>query len=134
MILSDMPLYNEPGYDYVPNADLHSRRYNAKIHATTIYHAMIEWMQNVESSIWKPIVIKHFVEAAPKIMGISKRWNDEAQSLLRALPRGLQNSGNFHGALNDANHNNPYTAHHVHAAYQQVNGFISQFLKVHGRH
>lgn len=139
MIFCDKPFFNEPGNEHRPNVQQTSRRYNSTIHASTMYHAMIEWMNNCERSIWKDVIIKHFVEQAPKVMGASQRWSREANS--------VPSSGSWMGMHNVFDdgiamakhspgdpHANPYSPKDVQKAAQQLNGVISQFLKKYGRH
>jgi len=123
MIFCEKPFFNEPGHERYAQMDAMSQRYNSTIHASTIYHAMIEWMRQPRHPIWGEIIVRHFRESAPKIMGVTSRWKVEAQTV------GTGRSGKFiYSDPLTGTHPNPYHANHVAGAVQQLNKTISEFL------
>lgn len=132
MIFCDQPFFNEPGNERYANAKASSNQYNAVIHASTMYHAMVDWMKNIETSIWKPVLMRHFVEAAPRILSVTKRWADDSGRVpaLGYDPYGARSMimHNPHGP-----HANPYHPGHVSGAFQLLSKTIAQFLSTYGR-
>lgn len=124
MIFCEKPFFNEPGNDRFFQNQTVSQRYNSIIHASTIHHAMIEWMRQPRHPIWEEIIIRHFRESAPKIMGVTSRWKVEAQT----AGSGSTARSLFSDPLTAVHHPNPYGANHVAGAVQQLNKTISEFL------
>lgn len=127
MVFCEKPFYNEPGHEHRPDGEYLSRRYNARFQASTIYHAMIEWINIMDRSIWKPVIEKHFVETAQKCMSLSNRWANEARQIV-GLRYGVMDGPRWSG-----DHANPYTAADVPKAAQQLNSVLTQFLYKYGR-
>lgn len=124
MIFCEKPFFNEPGNDRFFQNETVSQRYNSIIHASTIHHAMIEWMRKSRHPIWGEIIIRHFRESAPKIMGVTSRWKVEAVTVGSVSPTKPM----YSDPLTATHHLNPYGANHVAGAVQQLNKAISEFL------